>query len=82
LGRAIAIQTPQWASYLEEFDSVGNILKMKQKDPSGTFDSHFAFDRFDYLVQELSIVNNQFAYDSLGNCLRKNNQPRMHNHLN
>ena len=82
LGRTIAIQTPHWASYLEEFDPAGNLLKMKQKDPSGTFDSHFAYDRFDHISQELSIVNNQFDYDSLGNCLRKNNHPRMHNHLN
>jgi YD repeat-containing protein len=82
LGRAIAIQAPHWESHLEQFDPIGNLLKMKQQDPSGIHDYHFAYDRFNHLIHETTIEFNQFAYDSLGNCLKKNDKTYNINSLN
>lgn len=82
LGRPIAIQTPHWESILEQFDSVGNLLKMKQRDPNGIVDWNFAYDRFNHLSTESTIESNKFTYDSLGNCIRKNNDNQDINALN
>ena len=82
LGRAVTIQSPHWESHLEQFDPVGNLLKMKQTDPSGTLESTFAYDRFNHVIQESSIHSNQFSYDSLGNCLTKNGKAWQINSLN
>lgn len=71
-GRKIAIQTNLWASEQSEFDPVGNLKILKQKDPSGELVTNFSYDRFDHLKTESGIENNSFRYDSLGNCVQKN----------
>jgi RHS repeat-associated protein len=82
LGRAIAIESAQWKSYLESFDPIGNLLKMKQIDPSGTLENQFTYDRFDHLTSETGEATQQFTYDSVGNCLSKNEKAWSVNSLN
>ena len=82
LGRAVAIEAPYWQSHLDAFDPIGNLLKMRQQDPSGIWESQLTYDRFNQLNSESTIETNQFAYDSLGNCLRKNDQWHTINALN
>jgi RHS repeat-associated protein len=52
---------------------------MKHKDPSGDRNEQFTYDRFNHLTSETA---NQYQYDSLGNCLKKNEQAREVNSLN
>ncbi len=72
LGRKIGIQTNLWESEQLEFDPVGNLKILKQKDPDGELVANFSYDRFDHLKSESGIENNRFQYDSLGNCVQKN----------
>jgi len=81
LGRAVKIQSPHWESHLEYFDPAGNLCHMRQTDPNGTVDKKFSYDRFNHLVSE-SAKGNQFAYDSLGNCLSKNDKSHQIDSLN
>ena len=69
LGRAVAIRSAVWESHLEQFDPVGNLLMLRQKDPDGEHLEHFTYDRFNHLTSE---DTHQYRYDSLGNCLEKN----------
>ena len=55
---------------------------MKQTDPTGILESRFTYDRFDHLTHEKTIETNNFAYDCIGNCLRKNNREHAINPLN
>ncbi len=55
---------------------------MTQKDPSGEVKGKFCYDRFDHLSSESSHEENRFYYDSLGNCLKKNENERDINDLN
>lgn len=72
LGRQIAIQACSFESHLSEFDQAGNLLRMSQKDPSGILQSQFAYDRFNCIIKEATVEYNEFAYDSIGICLKKN----------
>ena len=74
LGRFLSIRSPLWEEHLEKYDAVGNLLKSKQKDPSGVFQGTFAYDRFNHLCLE-SAFPHQYTYDSIGNCLKKDNKP-------
>jgi RHS repeat-associated protein len=55
---------------------------MKQTDPKGTFENSFQYDRLNQLSVEKTSDTNQLMYDSLGNCLSKNEQPYEINDLN
>lgn len=79
IGRATQTKAPHWQSELETFDSAGNLLAMKQKDPEGEFTEQFAYDSFNHLIKE---SNHHYSYDSLGNCLWKNGQQQIINSLN
>ena len=81
LARAITIRAPHWEASLDKFDAVGNLLQMTQKDPDGTLQGGFAYDRLDHLKFE-SAFHNQFLYDSIGNCLSKNDHECKINALN
>lgn len=81
LGRAISIQSPHWEASLDSFDSAGNLLQKTLKDPSGKREECFAYNRLNHLQSEPAF-GNQFGYDSLANCLSKNNQKRGINSLN
>jgi RHS repeat-associated protein len=78
LGRVTSIQAPEWHVNLETFDAVGNLLTRQQKDLA---QETFAYDRFNHLTAE-SASANTYAYDSIGNCLVKNNQARLINERN
>ena len=58
----------------------GNLLMMSQKNPDGILQESFAYDRLDHLMFESFF--NQFVYDSIGNCLSKNEQAHQINALN
>jgi RHS repeat-associated protein len=79
LGRAIEVKTPHWESHLQNFDPVGNLLTMKQKSPIGNSHEQFSYDRFNHLTTEAA---NKYEYDSIGNCLKKNDQTQEINTLN
>ena len=55
---------------------------MTQQDPTGLIKGQFCYDRFDHLSSESGNEENCFSYDSLGNCLKKNEQERKINDLN
>ena len=82
MGRSVKIEHPKWKAYLEEFDPIGNLKKMTQQDPAGVVKGQFCYDRFDHLSSESGNEENCFSYDSLGNCLKKNEQERKINDLN
>lgn len=82
LSRTISIDSPVWSSSLNEFDAAGNLLSMTQKDQQGISQKNFSYDRFNHLSKESSFLNHQYTYDSLGNCLTKDNQPQTINSLN
>lgn len=82
LGRQISIQTPFWKSEQEKFDPSGNLLSMKQKDLDGETQGEFTYDRFNQISTESMTTSNQFLYDSIGNCVRKNDLTRTINALN
>ena len=82
LERPVSIQSPHWECRLESFDGAGNLLKMKQKDPGGWMTGTFAYDRFNHLSVESSLLNHTCVYDSLGNCLRKDERVQTINELN
>ena len=82
LSRAVSVQSPHLAMYLEQFDPVGNLLRKRQIDPIGNQEEHFSYDRFDYLTHESTIDHSHYTYDSLGNCLRKNDHSYGINALN
>jgi RHS repeat-associated protein len=54
---------------------------MTLRDPDGTLHAGFAYDRLNQLTCE-SALGNEFAFDSLGNCLNKNQQEQEINALN
>ena len=81
LGRFLSIRSPLWEEHLEKYDAVGNLLKCKQKDPDGIFPGTFAYDRFNHLCLE-SAFGHQYSYDSIGNCLKKDNKTHTINALN
>lgn len=80
--RLTGIKASGWQSQITEFDRVGNLKNSWQKDPNGEIHSHFAYDRFNHLIKEASSEQNDYAYDSLGNCLNKNGNTRQINALN
>ena len=67
---------------MQEFDNVGNLLKYNQTDPAGEVGAQFKYDRLNQLVTENNFVKNDFTYDSLGNCVQKNEMPFTVNKLN
>nr|MBA2728197.1 RHS repeat protein [Parachlamydiaceae bacterium] len=77
--RKIKINSTFWESSSDEFDPVGNLLALTVKDPSGELKANFGYDRFNHLVKDLT---NSYLYDSLGNCLQKNDQSFLINNLN
>lgn len=66
LGRTIKIQTPNWEICQEQFDPVGNLLNNTQKDPTGTLNGTFTYDRFNHLTLEQNHETNRYLYDSFG----------------
>lgn len=82
LCRMVKIDSPHWGCDLEEFDAIGNLCRMKQRDPDGIISGQYNYDRLNHLTCELSHERNQYAYDSLGNCLIKNDKERQINPLN
>ena len=53
-----------------------------QTDPAGEVGAQFKYDRLNQLVTENNFVKNDFTYDSLGNCVQKNEMPFTVNKLN
>lgn len=82
LGRRVKIQSGSWESNLEQFDAAGNLLALTQKDPTGELKSFFTYDHFDHLNSESSLAKNTYKYDSIGNCIQKNDQSIKVNKLN
>jgi RHS repeat-associated protein len=82
LGRNVAVRSSSWESEQVEFDPLGNLKKLRQKDPTGELIAHFSYDRFDHVKLETGIENNHFQYDSLGNCVQKNKSALNVNALN
>ena len=71
LNRQVKINSRFWESTSQEFDPVGNLLALGQKDPLGELKKDFAYDRFDHLIKD---EKNNYLFDNLGNCLKKNDQ--------
>ena len=67
---------------LRRIDPIGNLKEMTQKDPKGEVKGEFCYDRFDHLSSESGNQENHFSYDSLGNCLKKNENKQIINNLN
>ncbi|MCB1119551.1 MAG: RHS repeat-associated core domain-containing protein, partial [Chlamydiia bacterium] len=80
LQRPISIQSPNWQCTLDKFDPVGNLLQMTIEDPDGKEHTGFAYDRLNQLTEDSSF-GNRFLYDSLGNCLSRNEQPQTNDAL-
>lgn len=72
LGRSQRIYAAHWHLSIDKYDGVGNLKELKQTDPSGSIEGEFQYDRFDHLTFENLNEENHFAYDCLGNCLKKN----------
>ena len=79
--RPISIQASQWEEHLEKFDAVGNLKKLRHRDPTGLLEGEFVYDRFNHLTLESPFAH-QYAYDSIGNCLKKDRKEQTINSLN
>lgn len=75
LGRKVQTQSDVWEENLNKFDPIGNLIEVIQKN----IIEKYSYDRFDYLTHE---NENTYEYDSLGNCIKKNNQSQTINSLN
>ncbi|MBA3722214.1 MAG: hypothetical protein H0W88_07425 [Parachlamydiaceae bacterium] len=82
LNRPVLIKSPHWESKLEKFDSVGNLLLTKVKDSQGEFENEFRYDRQNQIIFESTSEKNAYAYDTLGNCIKQNDQLRKINAYN
>lgn len=82
LGRAIAIQAPNWQSTGQLYDDVGNLLKKTLNDYTGIHLSEYSYDRYDNLMRESHDEAHQYVYDSLGNCLIVDDKEQGINQLN
>lgn len=82
MGRNVAVKSKAWESQQAEFDPIGNLKKLHQTDPTGELIAHFTYDRFDHVKSESGMENNHFQYDSLGNCVQKNERNLSVNALN
>jgi RHS repeat-associated protein len=79
IGRKVKIDSNNWSASLDAFDPAGNLLSSSQNDPAGSLKNNYEYDRFDHLTNE---GTNNYSYDSLGNCLKKNDQPYEISQLN
>jgi RHS repeat-associated protein len=82
LGSVTNIHTTSWECHLAEFDDNHNLLTQEIKDPLGTTTNHYQYDFFNHVTQEKGHHENAYTYDSLGNCLKHNEQTHQINHLN
>lgn len=81
LCRAVHISSPNWKAHLKAFDPAGNLLEMNIDLEQDRLKENYTYDRFNHLTSE-SNFNHLFRYDSLGNCLEKNQVAREFNDLN
>lgn len=82
LNRLTKIKTPFWDSLQEDFDAEGKVLSIRQTDLKGEETNLFSYDLLNHLSHETTIVSNDYRYDSLGNCIKKNKSKLKNNSLN
>ncbi len=74
-GQKDTIETPHFTQYVQERDSMGNILYQKTNDNP----EHFTYSP---LSQLLSEPTNEYSYDSMHNRVSKNEHPYLLNNNN
>lgn len=82
IGRLKRVQTPQWNLTLDDYDAKGNLLAQTLTDPDGIHSGVYTYDGLDNLTSESLAEDNHFTYDSLRNCVSKNQKNRHINHEN
>lgn len=82
LNRLTTIKTPFWDSSQEDFDPEGKVLSIRQNDLCGQKINLFSYDGHNHLSHETTIFTNNYQYDSIGNCIKKNNHKLKNNLLN
>ena len=74
--RLIQLQSPWWSEAIGEngFDANDNLVQRTFKDPAGIIYQTLAYTEDEQLKQEEGVQHCQYRYDSLYNCLGKENE--------
>lgn len=64
------------------YDSIGNITSQNIKDWRDSLNLTFKYDALYQLVSESGLEDHTYRYDSLNNCLKKDQLINQHNNLN
>lgn len=82
LGRLTQVFSEHFEENCAEFDGVGNLLKITEKDPLGSKTYSFVYDDLYQLLEEKSTIDARYKNDSLCNRLKMNDDQYSVNPLN